>query len=101
MAGIAGGEIKGVYKLGGGITKGIYDLLTARGSAKGVRIITQDNEVRLTVSIIVEYGVSVPRVADEVQENIKRQVEKMTGLVLHEVNVDVEGIHYNTSTTAS
>ncbi len=94
IAAIASTEIKGVYKLGGNFAKNIYDLLTTKGSIKGVRVVSQENDVRLAVSIIVEYGVNIPRVADEVQENIKRQVEKMTGLMLHEVNVDVEGVHY-------
>jgi uncharacterized alkaline shock family protein YloU len=44
------------------------------------------------VSIIVDYGVDIPRIADEVQENVKRSVEKMTGLVLSEVDVIVEGV---------
>ncbi|MFH0764242.1 MAG: Asp23/Gls24 family envelope stress response protein [Candidatus Omnitrophota bacterium] len=52
----------------------------------------KESEVKLTVSIIVEYGIDIPRVADEVQENVKRAVEKMTGLVLAEVDVVVEGV---------
>jgi uncharacterized alkaline shock family protein YloU len=93
IASTAAGEIKGVHKLGGGLTKNIYDLMTRRTMIKGVRVVSGEHGVRLSLSIIVEYGVDIPRVADEVQENIKRQVEKMTGLVLQEVNVDVEGVH--------
>ena len=52
----------------------------------------KESEVKLTVSIIVEYGIDIPRAADEVQENVKRAVEKMTGLVLAEVDVVVEGV---------
>jgi uncharacterized alkaline shock family protein YloU len=40
----------------------------------------------------VEYGIDIPRVADEVQENVKRAVEKMAGLVPSEVDVIVEGV---------
>jgi uncharacterized alkaline shock family protein YloU len=36
--------------------------------------------------------VDIPRIADDVQENVKRAVERMTGLVLSEVNVIVEGV---------
>ena len=52
----------------------------------------------MAVSIIVEYGVDIPRIADEVQENVKRAVEKMAGLVLSEVDVVVEGVHAPNST---
>ena len=54
----------------------------------------KESEVRLTVSIIVEYGVDIPKIADEVQEMVKRAVERMTGLVLSEVDVVVEGVHH-------
>jgi len=44
------------------------------------------------VYITVEYGLDVTRIADDVQENVKRIVEKMTGLVLSGVDVVVEGV---------
>ena len=95
IASIAAGEIKGVYRLGGGIACGLGNFFNrAGGSARGVKIVSNDTgEVKISMSIIVEYGVNIPRVADEVQENVKRQVEKMTGFLLQEVNVDVEGVH--------
>lgn len=94
IASIAAGEIRGVYRLGGGSAWKISNLLNRPGSTRGIKIVSNDmNEMKLAISVIVEYGVNIPRVADEVQENIKRQVEKMTGLVLQEVNVDVEGVH--------
>ena len=92
IASIAASEIKGVHRLGQGSPKNFSEFLARRGRSKGVRVSPGENGVRIAVSIIVEYGVYIPRVADEVQENIKRQVEKMTGLVLQEVNVDVEGV---------
>jgi len=93
IASIAAMDVRGVYKMGGGIGRTLCDSLFKRSSAKGVRINMKEGEARLTVSIIVEYGVDVPRIADEVQENVKRAVEKMTGLVLSEVDVVVEGVH--------
>ena len=85
-------EVKGVNKIGGGITKTIYELFTKKGSTKGVKILTGENELKLIIYITVEYGVDIPRIADEVQENVKRAVEKMTGLVLAGVDVVVEGV---------
>jgi len=93
IASIAAMEVKGVYKMGGGITRTIYSSLFKKPSYKGVKIHTAEGEVKLTVSVIVEYGVDIPRIADEVQENTKRAVERMTGLVLSEVDVVVEGVH--------
>ncbi|MFA4981543.1 MAG: Asp23/Gls24 family envelope stress response protein [Candidatus Omnitrophota bacterium] len=92
IASIAALEVRGVYKMGGGIRRTICDVFLRKSFGGGVRIQTKESEVKLTVFILVEYGVDIPRIADEVQENVKRAVEKMTGLVLSEVDVAVEGV---------
>lgn len=85
-------EVRGVCKVGRGLGKTIYELLMHRVSKKGVKIYAVENEVRLVLYITVEYGVDIPRVADEVQENVKATVERMTGLVVSGIDVIVEGV---------
>ena len=92
IASIAAMEVRGVYKIGGGIRRSLCDVLKKAGT-KGVTIQMKESEVKLAISIIVEYGVDIPRIADEVQESVKRAVEKMAGLALSEVDVMVEGVH--------
>lgn len=93
IASIAAMEVKGVHKMGGGLRRTIAELFGKRPSTKGVRIEMGEGDAKITVFIIVEYGVDVPRIADEVQTAVKRAVEKMTGLVLSEVDVVAEGVH--------
>ncbi len=93
IASIAALEVKGVYKMGGGLGRTLKELLTKKTGVKGVKIRMAENDVQLTVSIIVEYGADIPRIADEVQDKVKVNVEKMTGLILSEVDVVVEGVH--------
>lgn len=97
IASIAATEVKGVRKMGGGFRSTLYDMLTKKTNVKGVKIQSVDNDVKLAVYIIVDYGIDIPRIADEVQENVKNAVEKMTGLALSEVNVVVEGVAINKS----
>ena len=92
IASIAAMEVRGVCKMGGGAPRAFIDAFFKRFSSRGVKIEMKDGEAKLTVSIIVEYGIDIPRVADEVQENVKRAVEKMAGLVPSEVDVIVEGV---------
>ena len=92
IASIAAMEIRGVSKIGGGIGKTLFDFLCNKGTTKGVKIIAAAGDIKLTVYITVEYGVDITRIADEVQENVKMAVEKMTGLVLSGVDVVVEGV---------
>lgn len=93
IASVAAMEIRGIYRMGGGLAKTIFETLFKKRGHRGVKIEMKDSEVKLTVFIIVEYGVDIPKIADEVQEMVKRSVEKMTGLVLSEVDVVVEGVH--------
>lgn len=93
IASIAAMEVRGVRKMGFGARRGIRDLFCRRYAAKGVRIDMKEAEIRLVVSIVVEYGMDIPRVADEVQDCVKRAVEKMTGLIMSEVDVVVEGVY--------
>jgi uncharacterized alkaline shock family protein YloU len=92
IASTAAMEVRGVCKMGGGLRKTILEIIHRR-SFGGVRVSTKDGEVKLVVSVIVDYGIDIPRVADEVQDSVKHAVEKMTGLVIGEVDVVVEGVH--------
>jgi len=94
IASIAATEVRGVRGMGGSnmALSTLCDIFSHKAGSKGVKIQSNNGEVRLSISILVEYGVDIPRIADEVQENVKRAVEKMTGLVLGEVNVIVEGV---------
>ena len=92
IASIAAMEIKGVNKIGGGIGKIFFNFLYKKGTTRGVKIVATASEIKLTLYIIVEYGVDITRIADEVQENVKMSVEKMTGLALSGVDVVVEGV---------
>lgn len=92
IASTAAMEVRGVCKMGGGLSKTILEIIHRR-SFGGVKVSVKDGEVKLVVFIIVQYGIDIPRVADEVQDSVKHAVEKMTGLVIGEVDVVVEGVH--------
>ena len=92
IASTAALEVKGVSKMGGGLARTFLDMVISKQGHRGVRIQMKNSEVKMTLAIIVEYGVDIPAIADEVQENVKRAVEKFSGLILSEVDVVVEGV---------
>lgn len=92
IASTAAMEVRGVYRIGSGAGRKIWDFLCMRTSGRGVKIAINEGEMRLTISIIVYYGAEITKLADDVQENVKHAVEKMTGLALSGVNVVVEGV---------
>lgn len=87
IASIATLEVNGVA----GLSKGMISKILPGSQAKGVKAEVGQREAALDISIIVDYGVSIPDVAYQIQENVKRNVEAMTGLSVVEVNVYVVG----------
>ncbi len=93
IAGIAVSEVKGVCTAGGSTLSGeINKMLGKKGAAKGVRVVVNDRQVTLDINVIIEYGVRIPEVAWEIQENVKKSIESMTGLDVNKVNIHVVGI---------
>ncbi|HOB21367.1 MAG: Asp23/Gls24 family envelope stress response protein [Firmicutes bacterium] len=94
IAGLAATEISGVYSMSGGIAGGITEALGMKNLAKGVKVEVGEKEAAIDLFVIVDYGVRIPDVAWQIQENVKRAVESMTGLSVVEVNVHVQGVKF-------
>ncbi|HQD40872.1 MAG TPA: Asp23/Gls24 family envelope stress response protein, partial [Bacillota bacterium] len=92
--GLAATEISGVYSMSGGIAGGITEALGMKNLAKGVKVEVGEKEAAIDLFVIVDYGVRIPDVAWQIQENVKRAVESMTGLSVVEVNVHVQGVKF-------
>ena len=60
---------------------------------KGIKVDADEKNTKIDVNIIVEYGVRIPDIAFEIQNRVKKAVESMTGLVVTEVNVHVQGVN--------
>ena len=94
IAGLAATEISGVYSMSGGIAGGITEALGMKNLANGVKVEVGENEAAIDLFVIVDYGVRIPDGAWQIQENVKRAVESMTGLSVVEVNVHVQGVKF-------
>ena len=94
IAGIAVSEIPGVYSMAGGFAGGITEVLSGKKNlSKGIKVEVGDKETKVDVNIIVEYGTRIPDIAFEIQNRVKKAVENMTGLIVVEVNVHVQGVN--------
>ena len=97
IAGIAVSEVPGVSGMAGGFAGGITEVLSGKKNlAKGIKVEVGEKETKIDVNIIVEYGIRIPDVAFEIQSRVKKAVEAMTGLVVAEVNVHVQGVNTET-----
>jgi uncharacterized alkaline shock family protein YloU len=93
IAEIAAKEVKGVFAMSGGIADSITEILGKKNPSKGVKVEVGEKEAAIDLYIIVEYGVRIPDVSWQIQENVKKAVETMTGLTVVEVNIHIQGVN--------
>ncbi len=98
VAGVATREVRGVHSLGGGVTRAIGAVTLAVGVSdertQGVSVEVGEKEAAVDLTIVVEYGESIPRVAQAVRDNVIKRIEGTTGLQVTEVNVSVNDLHF-------
>lgn len=94
IAGLAAIEVDGVAGMSGGLAGGIAEMLGKKNLSKGVKVEVGEKECAVDLFIIVEYGVEIPAVSLEIQQNVKRAIETMTGLHVVEVNIHVQGVNF-------
>jgi uncharacterized alkaline shock family protein YloU len=98
IAGIAAREVAGVHKLGGGVARALgavtQRLPGGESPSQGVSVETGETEAAVDVTVVVEYGESIPNVAQQIRENIVQRIEGLTGLKVTQVNVEVNDLHF-------
>ena len=95
IAGIATNEISGVAGMSNSLASGIAEIFgTERNLSRGVKVDIKEETTVIDLYIIVDYGVRIPELAWEIQENVKNSVETMTGLNVEKINIHVEGVSF-------
>jgi uncharacterized alkaline shock family protein YloU len=98
IAGLAATEVSGVAAMSGGIAGGIVEKLGRKNLSKGVKVEVGEKETAIDLYIVVEYGIRIPEIAWNIQENVKKAVENMTGLNVIEVNIHIQGVNFEKET---
>lgn len=96
VAGIATREVNGVYNVGGGAARAmgaVRERIGSKSHSQGVTVEVGERQAAVDVDIVVEYGLAIADVADGVRRNVIKSIERMTGLEVTEVNVNVGDIH--------
>ncbi len=91
-------EIDGVYAMGTGSAR-MMGAVRQRipgaqaSAAQGVSVEVGERQAAADLDLVVEYGVSIPDVANAVRTNVINMVERICGLEVTEVNVGIDNIH--------
>ena len=98
VAGIAVREVGGVYDLGGGGARAIGSV-TQRvgigdGRTQGVSVEVGERQAAVDLTVVIEYGESIPRITAEIREQTIKRIEGICGLEVTEVNIAVDDLHF-------
>lgn len=88
-------QVSGVAGLASSNVISLKEAIGVEHEGKGVKVFFQEDNnevVSITVYPIVFFGNIIPEVAWNIQERVKADVEKFTGLVVEAVNVHVKGV---------
>ncbi|WP_210365875.1 Asp23/Gls24 family envelope stress response protein [Bacillus sp. REN3] len=94
IAGIAASEVEGVTQMRGSFAAGVVERLGKKNHGKGVKVELAEEGIKVDVYCVMKFGVSIPSVAQEIQDNIRQALMNMTALEAKEVNIHVVGIQF-------
>lgn len=93
LAGLAAMECYGVVGMASrNATQGIFELLKREQLTKGIKVTTIDDKINIDLYIVLQYGVKISVVADNIISRIKYSVETFSGVSVENVNIFVQGV---------
>ena len=92
IAGIAATEVEGVHSMDGGWSGQFISKLGIKDLARGVKVQVREGEVKMDLSLNMEYGYAIPKVSNLVQDKVSASINNMTGLNVSEVNIRISGV---------
>ena len=98
VASIAAREVPGVHELGAGVARAVGSLTARAGvgdqRTQGVSVEVGQREAAVDLTLVIEYGESIPQVSEAVRTNVIKRVEGITGLSVTEVNIAVNDLYF-------
>lgn len=87
-------KTEGVAELSGGFSNMLSkNILGKELLSKGLKISQNDTGgLVIDVYVVVKYGVKIPAVAWDIQENVKNSIEEMLSVTTEAVNIHVQGV---------
>lgn len=94
IAGIAAQEIDGVLDSQMGVASNLTNIFKGKkNTGKASKVTLEEDKAIIDMNVSVEYGIKIMDVVAQVQDNVKKTVEAMTGLYVEAVNIYVQNIY--------
>ncbi|ASN05287.1 Asp23/Gls24 family envelope stress response protein [Virgibacillus necropolis] len=92
ITGISATEIEGLSSMRGNFASGVVERFGKKSHSKGVKVELTETGIMIDLYVVLDFGVSIPQVAQKLQTNIRQTIKSMTALEIAEINVHVVGI---------
>lgn len=93
IAGLAAMECYGVVGMASkNATQGFFELLKREHITKGIKVSATDDKINIDLYIVLQYGVKISAVAENIISRIKYSVETYSGVSVDNVNIFVQGV---------
>jgi len=92
IASAAASEVEGVHSLFFSPGKELSSMFTGKSLSKGVKLLIEEDDIVIDVSVIVAIGHSVSVVGAEIQRVVMSAVEAAVGVSVKAVNVHICGV---------
>lgn len=96
ITGIAASEVDGISSMRGNFATGVVERFGKKSHTKGVKVELTESGILIDLYVVLNFGVSIPQVAQQLQTNIRQTLKNMTALEIAEINVQVVGIQMDT-----
>ncbi|OLT34031.1 hypothetical protein BJF79_33945 [Actinomadura sp. CNU-125] len=98
IASMAARQVGGVHEMGAGMSRTIGSMRErmpgmSSDVTQGVQVQVGERQAAVDIDVVVEYGVSIPDLANAVRRSVSNEIEHMCGLEVVEVNIAVDDVH--------
>ena len=89
---VATTEVQGISGISG--AGAISGILGKGKTPRGVKVDMTGGNIKVDISVTVDYGIPIQKVGRNVQENVRKSIETMTGLHVEKVDLHVVGVSF-------
>src|SRR6056297_3871460 len=99
IAGLSAMECYGLVGMSSkNMQDGIADLLGWDNLSKGVSVEIEEDEVKVELNIVVEYGTNIHEVANNIIERVKYTLKNRVGIEVNNIDINVQGVRIGNGT---
>lgn len=74
------------------VQDGLSELLGKESMRRGVKLLLNEEKITVELHVIVEYGINISEVANNMIERVFYSIKKMTGVEVERIKIYVEGV---------